>query len=183
MLSDNPDGAENQQERLINTGWVIGFVDGEGCFSIGFNRQPHRSDRIGYKTGYQVSHRFAVTQGASSAACLDELLSFFAVGRIHRNARRDNHREDLLQYRVDRRADLMEVVIPFFREYPLLTSKRYDFEAFARCVELVSAGRHLDSEGLIEIVEISQTMNRQKPRHDLIRILRGHTPEVQDTGS
>jgi hypothetical protein len=50
-------------------------------------------------------------------------------------------------------------------------------------VELVSAGRHLDSEGLIEIVEISQTMNRQKPRHDLIRILRGHTPEVQDTGS
>jgi hypothetical protein len=183
VLSDNLDGAEDQQERLISTGWVIGFVDGEGCFSIGFNRQSSREGRSGYKTGYQVSHRFAVTQGASSAVCLEELHGFFGVGRIARNARQDNHREDLLQYRVDRRADLVEVVIPFFRAYPLRTSKRRDFEAFARCVELVSAGRHFDSEGLIEIVEISQTMNRQKPRHDLIRILRGHTPEIQDTGS
>jgi LAGLIDADG endonuclease len=183
VLSDNLDGAENQQERLISTGWVIGFVDGEGCFSIGFNRRMGRESRSDYKTGYQVSHRFAVTQGASSAVCLEDLHRFFAIGRIVRNARQDNHREDLLQYRVDRRADLTEVVIPFFREHPLRTAKRRDFEAFARCVELVSAGRHLDSEGLIEIVEISQTMNRQKPRHDLIRILRGHTPEVQDTGS
>src|SRR4051812_8421791 len=100
MLSDNLDGAEDQQERLISTGWVIGFVDGEGCFSVGFIRQPDRMDRRGYRTGYQVTHRFAVTQGASSAGCLDELQRFFGVGRIVRNARRDNHREDLLQYRV-----------------------------------------------------------------------------------
>jgi hypothetical protein len=33
---DNVLGAGNQQERLIQLGWVIGFVDGEGCFSIGF---------------------------------------------------------------------------------------------------------------------------------------------------
>jgi hypothetical protein len=183
VFSDNPDGAENQQERLIRTGWVIGFVDGEGCFSIGFIRQPGRVSRRGYKTGYQVSHRFAVTQGASSSACLEDLQRFFGVGRTSRNPRRDNHREDLLQYRVDRRADLMDAVIPFFREHPLRTSKRHDFEAFARCVELVSAGKHLESDGLIEIVRITETMNRQKPRHDLIRILRGHTPEVQDTGS
>jgi hypothetical protein len=26
-------------------------------------------------------------------------------------------------------------------------------------------------------------MNRQKPRHGLIRILRDHTPEIQATGS
>jgi LAGLIDADG endonuclease len=139
--------------------------------------------RNGYRTGYQVSHRFAVTQGASSAVCLEDLQRFFGVGRIYRNARRDNHREDLLQYRVERRVDLVEVVIPFFQEHSLRTSKRHDFEAFARCMELGSAGGHLDSEGLIEIVEIAQTMNRQKPRHDLIRVLRGHTPEVQDTGS
>jgi hypothetical protein len=43
MSSDNPDGAENQQERLIELrGWVTGFVDGEGCFSIGFVRQHDR---------------------------------------------------------------------------------------------------------------------------------------------
>jgi LAGLIDADG endonuclease len=52
MSSENPDGAENQQERLIELrGWVIGFVDGEGCFSIGFVRQQDRPGRIGYRTG------------------------------------------------------------------------------------------------------------------------------------
>jgi hypothetical protein len=45
-------GADNQQERLIQLGWVIGFVDGEGCFSIGFIRQPDRKSRKGYRTGY-----------------------------------------------------------------------------------------------------------------------------------
>ena len=63
-MSDNPTSAGDQQERLIQRGWVIGFVDGEGCFSIGFVRQPDRTGRRGYKTGYQVAHEFAVTQGA-----------------------------------------------------------------------------------------------------------------------
>ena len=39
VRSDNPSSAENQQERLITIGWVLGFVDGEGCFSIGLTLQ------------------------------------------------------------------------------------------------------------------------------------------------
>jgi beta-lactamase class D len=49
-------GADNQQERLVKIGWVVGFVDGEGCFSIGFVRQADRTGRRGYTTGYQVTH-------------------------------------------------------------------------------------------------------------------------------
>jgi hypothetical protein len=49
-------------------------------------------------------------------------------------------------------------------------------------MELIDAGQHLSPTGLIEIAEIAQTMNRQKPRHNLIRILRGHTPDTLDTG-
>jgi hypothetical protein len=182
MGSDNPDGAENQQERLIRTGWVIGFVDGEGCFSIGFVRQSGGSGRVGYRAGYQVFHRFVVTQGVKSRACLEDLRDFFGVGRLFENRRHDNHKEHLAQYHVSRRDELLGTVIPFFRAHPLRTSKRHDFEKFAACMELVAAGRHLTREGLAEIAEITQTMNRQKPRHDLIRILRGHTPNVPDTG-
>ena len=47
---------------------------------------------------------------------------------------------------------------------------------------MVDNGCHLTASGLVEIAEIAQTMNRKKPRHDLIRILRGHTPDIQDTG-
>jgi len=49
-------------------------------------------------------------------------------------------------------------------------------------MELISVGRHKSTEGLVEIAEIVQTMNRKKPRHELIRILRGHTPDALDIG-
>jgi hypothetical protein len=176
-------GAENQQERLIEfRGWVIGFVDGEGCFSIGLVRQPSRAGRRGYITGYQVSHDFVVTQGASSVRCLEELCEFFGVGKVYVNRRHDNHREHLYRYAVQRRQDLLDRIIPFFRENPLRTAKQRDFEKFASCVELMADGRHTTRAGLVEIIEIMQTMNRRKPRHDLIRILRDHTPDTLDRG-
>jgi hypothetical protein len=181
--SDNVTGAENQQERLIEfRGWVIGFVDGEGCFSIGFVRQPDRAGRRGYRTGFQVSHEFAVTQGASGVACLESLREYFGVGDIVPNKRYDNHREHMFRYVVRRRSDLLETVIPFFKKYPMRSPKQQNFQKFARCVELISVGRHKSAEGLIEIAEIAQTMNRKKSRHELIRILRGHTPDTLDIG-
>jgi hypothetical protein len=177
-------GAENQQERLIEfRGWVIGFVDGEGCFSIGFLRQPNRESRRGYKTGIQVTPRFVVTQGASSIRALEALQEFFGCGRMSLNRRHDNHKEHLCQYIVAGRSDLAERIIPFFRRYPLRTAKQADFEKFATCVELMERGRHVTSAGILEIIRIAETMNRRKPRPELLRILRDHTPEALDTGS
>jgi LAGLIDADG endonuclease len=173
-------GAGNQQERLIKVGWVTGFVDGEGCFSIRFVRQPSRAGRRGYRTGYQVSHEFAVTQGAKSVSCLHELVDFFGVGSVLPNRRYDNHKEHLYRYAVRRRRDLIDTIIPFFAAHPMRSSKQRDFEKFVRCVRLIDRGVHKTHTGLAEIAE---TMNRQKPRTRLIRILRDHTPEVQDTGS
>ena len=178
MGSDNPAGAENQQERLVSLGWVIGFVDGEGCFSIGFVRQPDRMSRRGYKTGYQVSHSFVVVQGAKSVSCLHKLHRFFGVGSVRINRRYDNHKEHLYRYLVCRRDELTDVIVPFFSAHPLQSSKRSDFEKFASCLEIIRSGRHLTTNGLIEIAEITQMMNHQKPRHELIRILRGHTPDT-----
>jgi hypothetical protein len=182
MGSENPNGAENQQERLIRLGWVIGFVDGEGCFSIGFVRQAGGQGRVGYRTGYQVAHEFAVTQGAQSVSCLYALESFFGVGSVIANRRYDNHREHLFRFVVRSRADLIETIIPFFRAHPMQSSKQRNFEKFTNCVELIDAGRHLSHDGLADIAEIAQTMNRCKPRTELIRILRGHTPNIHDSG-
>ena len=178
MCSDNSDGAENQQERPISPNWVVGFVDGEGCFSIGFARQPGRRDRRGYKTGYQVTHRFVVVQGARSASCLHELAEFFGVGGVSINRRHDNHKEDLYHYQVNGRRELLEVIVPFFRAHPLRTAKAVDFELFAQCLEICRSGKHLERAGLIEIAEVAERMNHRKSRKELIGILRGHTPDT-----
>lgn len=105
-ISNNVSHAGDQQERLIKIDWVIGFVDGEGCFSVGFVKQHDRQEknrlRRGYKTGYQVFHEFAVTQGESSLRSLKILKNFFKVGSLYKNKRYDNHREDLYRYVVRR---------------------------------------------------------------------------------
>lgn len=180
MRSENALSADNQQERLIKTGWILGYVDGEGCFSIGFIRQCDRQEetrlRRGYRTGYQVFHEFAVTQGEKSVDSLRILKEFFGIGEIYPNRRHDNHKENLYRYVVRRRDDLIHVIIPFFREFGLKTAKRHDFEKFAECIFMMHEGKHMTSGGLVEIAKIASTMNRKKPRENLIRILRDHTP-------
>jgi hypothetical protein len=175
-------GADNQQERPLRIGWVVGFVEGEGCFSISFVRQSGNAERRGYKTGYQVTHEFVVTQSARNLAALQELERFFGVGQVLGNKRYDNHREHLYRFVVRRRIDLLGVIIPFFREHRMVSAKQDDFEKFARCVEMIDAGRHLTRQGMVEIAMITETMNRRKPRNELIGILRDHTPNIRDTG-
>ena len=166
--SENVSRADNQQERLMQIGWIVGFVDGEGCFSIGFIKQPDRNEptriRRGYATGYQVAHEFAVVQGARSIGSLKKLKSFFGVGAIYINRRHDNHKEDLFRYTVTRREDLLNVIIPFFKENKMLTLKQTDFEKFAQCVGMMVNNKHLTSNGLKKIISIANLMNRKKQR-------------------
>src|SRR6202451_1406613 len=176
--SDNSSAADNQQERLIKIGWITGYVDGEGCFSINLIRQPHRHNRRGYKTGFQVAHEFAVTQGASSVDSLHLLEKLFGGGCVYINKRYDNHKEHMYRYCVRARQELVKTIILFFERYPLRTSKQDNFLKFAECMRLMEAGAHLTRSGLIEIVEIAETMNHKKPRTEIIRILRDYTPDT-----
>ncbi len=176
--SENPEGVwlrqaipENQQERLDDPGWVVGFVDGEGCFSVPI----YRCSKMTLK--WQVRPEFAVVQGESSRDVLEELVEFFGCGKVFRNRRRDNHREDLFRYCVQRFDDLRTNIVPFFEAHPLRTSKRENFEKFARIIRLMELRRHLSVDGLIEIAEIQQTMNFRKPS-EVLRILRDHTPAI-----
>jgi hypothetical protein len=83
MDSDNPTGADNQQERPGAEEWSVGFVDGEWCFSISVVRNA------GCRSGWQVQHEFAVTQSAMSRSALELLIEVFGCGRIVENHRID----------------------------------------------------------------------------------------------
>ena len=157
MDSDKPIGAENQQERPGFEQWIVGFVDGEGCFLISVVRNR------GCRLGWQVQHEFAVTQAASSRTALEGLGRFFECGRIIENNRHDNHREPLLRYSIKRRADLVGRIIPFFEEHPLITAKRADFMKFAAVVRSMERGEHLGPSGLERIARTTETMNRKAP--------------------
>ena len=127
--------------------------------------------------GWQVQPAFAVVQAESSRDVLDGLVDFFGCGGVYVNRRRDNHTEDIFRYCVNWRVELRDVIIPFFIEHPLRTSKAENFRKFALIIEMMEEGKHLTIEGLAAIASISETMNRRKPAQ-FLRILRDHTPTL-----
>jgi hypothetical protein len=157
VRSDNPAGAANQQERPGFEQWVVGFVDGEGCFSVPIFR--NHSCRL----GWQVQPDFSVVQGGRSVHVLHELERFFECGHVGRNARHDDHREDLYRYSVRSIGDLIATIVPFFEAHPLRTVKRDEFLRFATVVRLMSQKVHLTVDGLTQIARIAETMNFRKP--------------------
>jgi len=169
--SKNVWSAEDQQERLTTAAWLVGFVDGEGCFSCPIFRNGSM------RLGWQVQPSFTVVQGESSRSVLEGMVQYLGCGKVYVNRRNDNHREDLWRYHVSRFGDLRDVIIPFFERNPLRTAKRENFAKFAEIIRMVDLRRHLTVPGLIEIAEIAQTMNFRKPA-EVLRILRDHTPTL-----
>ena len=141
-------GADNQQERL--DGYISGYVDGEGSFSVVVNRNPS------CKIGYQLVPEFHVSQNGDRAQVLEIIRQRLGgCGYIKPNGKRDR----AVVFVVRRRADLLEHVIPFFERTPLLSSKRVDFDKFARIVRAMAADRHRTREGFQELLAVALSMN------------------------
>jgi len=127
--SENAANADNQQERL-DPWWIVGFVDGEGCFSVStFKNSTCRS-------GYQTLFEFVVTQGEKSKSALEAIKFYFNCGAIYINRRYDNHKYNLLRYCVRKKEDLRNKIVPFFRKYPLQSAKREQFEKFCTRLQI-----------------------------------------------
>jgi hypothetical protein len=147
---------DNQQERLKTIGWIIGYVDGEGCFSVSLFKNKTT------KFGWQVFPEFVVTQGEKSKESLEILQKFFKRGKVFVNKRYDNHNENLYRYCIRSRKDLTEIIIPFFRENRLKTAKKEDFEIFAKIVAMMEKNEHSEMKGLKKIAEMIEKMNHKK---------------------
>ena|SRR5487761_1200972 len=78
---DNVQGAENQQERL--DGYIAGYVDGEGSFSITVNRNSTS------KLKFQLVPKFHVSQNGDRREVLDMIKQRLDCGYIKRNGRKD----------------------------------------------------------------------------------------------
>ena len=156
MSSEKVISRDNQQERLELEGWIVGFVDGEGCFCIGINRNPTT------KLGWQVLPEFVVTQSEKSLKALKIIQKFFDCGRIFVNRRHDNHKENLWRYCVRSLNDLQKKVVPFFEKHPLHTSKKESFKNFVKVLKLMNERKHLKLSGIKRIAHISKRINRQK---------------------
>jgi hypothetical protein len=153
ILRDYTPGIQSKEAEMdLSAEWVVGFVDGEGCFYVGINRHPEMS------VGYQVLPEFRVVQHERDVQVLYALKRFFRAGVVRRN------HADRFELRIRKLAALTSVVA-FFEQHPLKTKKQQDFLKFRDIVRLMKQGEHLHSEGLQQIITIALEMNREdKPK-------------------
>jgi hypothetical protein len=149
MYDINRVDAANTPAGLMDiSSYISGYVDGEGCFTVSFS--PRRKLRM----GWEVRPSFSVSQNADRAEVLSAICAYFGCGGF-----RPDRSDKTLKYEVRDLASLLARVIPHFEHYPLMSSKRKDFEKFAVICRLLEGRRHLTREGLQEIATLALTMN------------------------
>ncbi len=132
----------------LDAQWIVGFVDGEGCFFVGINKHPDMT------CGYQVLPEFTVVQHEKDVQILHALKKFFGCGVV-----RSNH-GDRMAYRVRDISHLCRIIIPFFERHSLKTKKNLDFMKFRKVLMLMDRKEHLTAQGIEKIKDIASIMNR-----------------------
>jgi hypothetical protein len=150
---------ENPQRLYVQTrsikldaNWVVGFVDGEGCFYVGIN--PHS----GMTCQYQVLPEFTVVQHKRDIRLLFALKKFFGCGVV-----RTNH-DERMAYRVRGLEHLQQIIVPFFEKHPLKSQKQVDFLKFRDVIRWMMLGEHLTPEGIEKIRKVASVMNRGREK-------------------
>ena len=144
--------------------YVTGLVEGEGTFSVSFNKRRRLA------VGIETRPSFSVTFHRRDLELLKALRAFFGCGAI-----RYSRSDGTYKYEVRSVADLAKKIVPHFEKYPLAGSKGEDFRKFAEIVRLVHAKHHLNRQHLQHIIELAYSMNpsgkRRYAKDDLLRLL------------
>jgi len=151
-MEESSETLRSVSQSRLEAQWVVGFVDGEGCFYVGINPHPEMS------AGFQVLPEFTVVQHERDVQLLYALKQFFGCGVVRRN------HGDRMAFRVRNIQHLRERIIPFFEKHPLKSKKQVDFMKFRKILMLMERGEHLKPEGIQQIREIASKMNTQRER-------------------
>ena len=175
MGSDNPFGADNQQEtklRALDPLWVVGFVDGEGCFSVSI----HRNESARPTGGWHIQPTFQVSQHRDHRDILEQLAGFFGCGTV----RSKGPASSVDVFVVHSTIQLVERIIPFF-EMNEPRVKRADFESFAFITKAVRTRSHHRPDIFKKVVERAHAMNaRGKQRKRPIEAILGSSETARE---
>ena len=131
--------------------WIVGFVDGEGCFHISINKNDTMT------TGYQVLPEFTVVQHERDVKVLHALKAYFKCGVVRVN--RKDKTSIRMAWRVRNVNHLLDIISPFFMQHQLKTQKNVEFRKFRKVLLMMQQKKHLTEQGLEAIRDIVKQMH------------------------
>jgi len=157
-------GVSSLTPNNLNPQWVTGFSDAESCF--GFRVRKN----LKLKVGWEVIPYFFINLHVKDLSILLEIKEFFGVGSISSN-------KELALYQVNSLKDLVNVIIPHFELYPLLTKKKADFWLFKLAIELIKEKQHRKIEGIHKLLSIKASLNRGLLNDELTSFFNNVVPQ------
>lgn len=142
---------------MFNSDYIVGLIDGEGSFTV-YVRNPDIKKEV--KRRVKIEPRFYVKLIEKDKDILYKLKEFFRCGNVYfQRDTRKNH-QNCYRFEVANRSDLENIIIPFFKKYPLrFKSKQKDFRIFCEIMEKIRKGDHLTESGLRNLYRIKQNMH------------------------
>ena len=137
--------------------YVVGLVEGEGCFAITISR--HKSKRL-RKDARLI---FEIELRGDDREILERLQYTLGCGSLYDLKYERYGWKPHVKYAVKSHADIFRTIIPFFKKHPLQGKKNKDFLDFCRAAKVVKEKRHLSKEGISELEEIRKFMNERRP--------------------
>ena len=128
--------------------YVSGYFDGEGCFTVSI------APRATLRVGWEVRPSVSVSQNEDRSQVLHRILEYFECGTI-----RSDPADQTVKWEVRSLHTIRERVIPHFLRWPIMSAKQLDVLAFVAVCDRMARRKHLQPEGLIEIVQITRRMN------------------------
>jgi LAGLIDADG endonuclease len=130
----------------INPSWLSGFVSAEGNFDV-------RTPKTNSKTGYRVQLRFRITQHVRDIKLMEKLVQYLGGGKVYKYTRSGVHLS-IVDFSL-----ITEIIIPMFKENPLVGVKSKDYEDWCKIQELMVNRSHLTIKGMNSIRKIKFGMN------------------------
>lgn len=105
--------------------WFVGFVDGDGAFSVTENKRNNT---------WNLS--FSLTQSTYNAKLIFFIKKILGIGGI--NIEKEKR---LITYRCRNRQNIKKIILPIFEKYKLLTSKEYKFLKFKEICNILDSDK------------------------------------------
>lgn len=140
----------------VSKEYVVGLTDGEGCFYVNLGKSSL------YRSGYRIQLHFHLKMQERDKELLERVRNTIGCGAVYfQKERRANHCQ-CYRYTVSSEKDIQEIVIPFFKRYPLQSaSKSASFDIFCQIAALVKERKHMTSEGIEHIRSLKSRMNQK----------------------
>lgn len=151
---------EHLTKHFITLGWLVGFVDGEGCFYFYIGKQTN--------TTIQLQASLEIAQNTHDILVLEKIKEFLGCGRLKPKLSSPIDLESvknsptISRLIISNPTDIKTKIIPLFDNYPLRTTKLLDYEDWKKLIEMKAQKYHLSEEGLNEMKAIKSNMNTSR---------------------